>query len=34
MCVTGAELVACAAYLAYWVPAIPIWAGILIVRRR
>ena len=30
VCVTGAELVACAAYLAYWVPAIPIWAGILI----
>ena len=30
VCVTGAELVACAAYLAYWVPAIPIWAGILL----
>ncbi|MFC7455700.1 amino acid permease [Brachybacterium sp. GCM10030267] len=28
--VTGAELVACAAYLAYWVPAIPVWAGILL----
>ena len=27
VCVTGAELVACAAYLAYWVPAVPIWAG-------
>src|SRR5690606_33344613 len=23
-------LVACAAYLAYWVPAVPIWAGILL----
>ena len=30
VCVTGAELVACAAYLAYWVPAVPIWAGILL----
>lgn len=30
VCVTGAELVACAAYLTYWVPAIPIWAGILL----
>src|SRR5699024_11705396 len=30
VCVTGAELVACAAYLAYWVPSIPIWAGILL----
>lgn len=30
VCVTGAELVACAAYLAYWVPGIPIWAGILL----
>ena len=30
VCVTGAELVACAAYLAYWVPAIPLWAGILL----
>ncbi|GAA1483862.1 amino acid permease [Brachybacterium fresconis] len=30
VCVTGAELVACAAYLAYWVPAIPLWAGIIL----
>ena len=30
VCVTGAELAACAAYLAYWVPEIPIWAGILL----
>src|SRR5699024_3938555 len=30
VCVTGAELVACAAYLAYWVPSSPIWAGILL----
>ena len=28
--VTGAELVACAAYLSYWFPAVPIWAGILL----
>lgn len=28
--VTGAELVACAAYLAYWFPQVPIWAGILL----
>ncbi len=30
VCVTGAELVACAFYLTYWVPAIPVWAGILL----
>ena len=30
VCVTGAELVACAAYLTYWAPSIPIWAGILL----
>ncbi|WP_422117692.1 amino acid permease [Brachybacterium sp. UNK5269] len=30
VCVTGAELVACAAYLAYWFPAVPLWAGILL----
>ncbi|MEE1650402.1 amino acid permease [Brachybacterium sp. J144] len=30
VCVTGAELVACAAYLAYWLPGVPIWAGILL----
>ena len=30
VCVTGAELVACAAYLAYWVPEVPLWAGILL----
>ena len=30
VCVTGAELVACAAYLTYWVPAIPVWAGTLL----
>lgn len=28
--VTGAELVACAAYLSYWFPAVPIWVGILL----
>ncbi|MGY5766078.1 amino acid permease [Brachybacterium sp. DNPG3] len=28
--VTGTELVACAAYLAYWFSAVPIWAGILV----
>lgn len=27
--VTGTELVACAAYLSYWAPGVPIWAGIL-----
>ncbi|MGO2993771.1 MAG: amino acid permease [Brachybacterium alimentarium] len=27
--VTGTELVACATYLAYWFPAVPVWAGIL-----
>ncbi|WP_246955435.1 amino acid permease [Brachybacterium sp. Marseille-Q7125] len=30
VCVTGAEVVACAAYLAYWVPGVPLWAGILL----
>ncbi|WP_221421507.1 amino acid permease [Brachybacterium aquaticum] len=30
VCVTGTELVACAAYLAYWFPGVPIWAGILL----
>ena len=30
VCVTGAELVACAFYLTYWVPVIPVWAGILL----
>src|SRR5699024_3417928 len=33
VCVTGAELVACAAYLANWVPSIPIWAGMFIFAR-
>ena len=28
--VTAAELVACALYLNYWVPALPLWAGILL----
>ena len=28
--VTGAELVACAAYLSYWAPGVPLWAGILL----
>ncbi|WP_240613326.1 amino acid permease [Brachybacterium endophyticum] len=28
--VTATELVACALYLAYWFPAIPVWVGILL----
>lgn len=28
--VTGTELVACASYLNYWLPGIPLWAGILL----
>jgi L-asparagine transporter-like permease len=28
--VTGTELVACASYLAYWLPGVPIWVGILL----
>lgn len=28
--VTGAELVACAAYLEYWAPGFPMWAGIML----
>lgn len=30
VCVTGAEIVACAAYLRYWAPGVPLWAGILL----
>lgn len=28
LAVTGAELVACAVYLTYWLPGVPLWAGI------
>lgn len=28
--VTGTELVACSAYLEYWAPGVPMWAGILL----
>jgi len=30
ICVTGAELVACATYLTYWAPGVPLWAGIVL----
>ncbi|MFC0675915.1 amino acid permease [Brachybacterium hainanense] len=30
ICVTGAELVACATYLRYWASGVPLWAGILL----
>lgn len=28
--VTGTELVACATYLRYWAPGVPLWAGVLL----
>lgn len=30
ICVTGTELVACATYLRYWAPGVPLWVGILL----
>lgn len=30
VCVTGTEIVACAAYLQYWAPGVPLWVGIVL----